>query len=87
MRGTRAISAVERLKARSGNSGYTALSLPGGRFRLVDKTGGGERPLGEPMPLEAFVAFVDGIEPAKPKKASKLDAAFEAQIKRSSGGG
>ncbi|PTB20660.1 hypothetical protein C9I57_12615 [Trinickia symbiotica] len=83
MRGTRAITAVERLKARSGNPGYTAVSLPGGRFRLIDKAGGGDRQLGEPMPLEEFVAFVDGIEPAKPKKASKLDEAFAAQIKRS----
>lgn len=85
MRSTRAISAVERLKARSGNAGYAAVSLPGGRFRLIDKTGGVEQGVGEPMPLEAFVAFVDGLAPTKPKKASKLDAAFEAQIKRSKG--
>ncbi|RKP50827.1 hypothetical protein [Trinickia fusca] len=83
MRGTKAIHAVERLKARSGNAAYAAVSLPGGRFRLVDKTGGQDAPVGEPLPLEAFVTFVDTLSPAQPKKASKLDVAFEAQIKRS----
>ena len=83
MRGTRATSAVERLKARTGNAGYAAVGLPGGLFRLIDRTSGTERAVGEPLPLDAFVAFVDDLEPAKPKKASKLDAAFEAQIKRS----
>jgi hypothetical protein len=83
MRGTKAIYAVERLKTRSGNAHYAAVSLPGGRFRLIDKTGGTERQLSEPLPLETFVAFVDEIEPAKPKKASKLDVAFDEQIKRS----
>jgi hypothetical protein len=85
MRSTRAISAVERLKARSGKAGYAAVGLQGGRFRLIDRTDGVECEVGEPMPLEAFVAFVDALAPAKPKKASKLDEAFEAQIKRSKG--
>ncbi len=83
MRSTRAIYAVERLKARSGNAGYAAVGMPGGWFRLVDKTGGIEREASEPMPLEAFVAFVDKLGPPKPRKTSKLDEAFEAQIKRS----
>jgi len=83
MRGTKAIYAVERLKTRSGNSAYAALSLPGGVFRLVDRADGAERQVGEPMPLDAFVAFVDSLSPAKPKKASKLDLEFDAQIKRS----
>lgn len=83
MRGTKAIYAVERLKTRSGNSAYAALSLPGGVFRLVDRAGGAERTVGEPMPLDAFVAFVDSLSPAQPKRQSKLDAAFDAQIKRS----
>jgi hypothetical protein len=84
MRGTKAIHAVERLKTRSGNAHYAAVSLPGGNFRLIDKTGGTDRQLSEALPLDAFVTFVDAIEPAKPKKASKLDIAFDEQIKRSS---
>jgi hypothetical protein len=83
MRGTKAIYAVERLKTRSGNALYAAVSLPGALFYLVDKTSGAETKVCDPLPLEDFVAFVDALRPAKPKKASKLDAAFEAQIKQS----
>lgn len=83
MRGTRAISAVQKLKERTGNAHYAAIGLPGGLFRLVDRASGVELPLSESLPLDAFVAFVDSLSPAKPKRVSKLDAAFEAQIKRS----
>jgi hypothetical protein len=37
----------------------------------------------EPLPLDAFVAFVDGFGPPKPSKASKLDLAFEEQLRKS----
>lgn len=83
MRSTRAISAVEKLKERTGNPQYAAIGMPGGVFRLVDRASGVELPLSEPLPLDAFVAFVNSLSPAKPKRVSKLDAAFEAQIKRS----
>lgn len=83
MRSTRAISAVEKLKERTGNAQYAAIGIPGGLFRLVDRASGVELPLSEPLPLDAFVAFVNALSPAKPKRVSKLDAAFEAQIKRS----
>lgn len=83
MRGTRATLAVERLRRRTGNQAYTTVSLPGGIFRLVDRAGGGEQQLGEALPLEAFVAFVDSLSPGEPKKPGKLDAIFEAQIRRS----
>jgi hypothetical protein len=83
MRGTKAIHAVERLKTRSGNPRYAAVSLPGGLFFLVDKSSGADQKLCDPLPLDAFVAFVDTVLPAKPRKASKLDVAFEEQIKKS----
>ena len=83
MRGTRAVSAVQKLKERTGNLNYAAIGMPGGLFRLVDRASGVELPLSEPLPLDAFVAFVDAISPAKPRRVSKLDIAFEAQIKRS----
>ena len=83
MRGTKATYAVERLKTRSGNALYAAVSMPGGLFYLVDKTGGGGQKLCEPLPLDEFVAFVDAQSPDKPRKASKLDIAFEEQIKKS----
>jgi hypothetical protein len=83
MRGTRAIFAVQRLKERTGNSQYAAIGMPGGLFRLVDRASGVELPLSEPLPLDEFVSFVDAMSPAKPKRVSKLDTAFEAQLKRS----
>ncbi|PCE25157.1 hypothetical protein BWP39_11570 [Paraburkholderia acidicola] len=83
MRTTRAIHAVERLKTRSGNPQYAAISLAGGVFFLVDRSSGNEVRLCEPLPLDDFVKFVDGVGPAKPRKASKLDIAFEEQIRKS----
>jgi len=86
MRTTRAIHAVERLKTRSGNPRFAAISLSGGLFYLVDKSSGVDRKVSEPLALDEFVKFVDAFGPPKPRKASKLDIAFEAQIKKSKGG-
>lgn len=83
MRTTRAIHAVERLKTRSGNPRFAAISLSGGLFYLVDKSSGTDQKVSDPLPLDDFVKFVDGFGPPKPRKASKLDLAFEEQIKRS----
>ncbi|KVE24271.1 hypothetical protein WS67_01570 [Burkholderia singularis] len=83
MRTTQATRAVERLKTRSGNPQYAAVGMPGGLFYLVDRSGGAAEKLCAPLPLDAFVAFVDEFGPKKPRKASKLDLAFEAQIKNS----
>lgn len=57
--------------------------MPGGLFYLVDRSSGAAEKLCAPMPLEDFVAFVDGLGPKKPRKVSKLDVAFEQQIKNS----
>jgi len=84
MRTTKAIHAVERLKTRSGNSRFAAISLSGGLFYLVDKSGGTDQKVSDPLPLDDFVKFVDAYGPKKPRKVSKLDLAFEEQIKRSS---
>ncbi|MBP0591408.1 hypothetical protein J8I87_17095 [Paraburkholderia sp. LEh10] len=83
MRTTRAIHAVERLKTRSGNPRFAAISLSGGLFYLVDKSSGTDRKISDPLPLDEFVKFVDAYGPKKPRKVSKLDLAFEEQIKRS----
>ncbi|CAB3794790.1 hypothetical protein [Pararobbsia alpina] len=113
MRSTRATYAVERLKTRSGNPGYAAVSLSGGLFYLIDRGAdkgadtradtrvgaanvdtGAQQIAGQPgarspaklcgpLPLDAFVAFVDGLGPPKPSKASKLDLAFEEQLRKS----
>ena len=86
MRTTRAIHAVERLKTRSGNPQFAAISLSGGLFYLVDKSGGTDKKVSDPLTLDDFVKFVDAYGPPKPRKASKLDVAFAAQIRKSKGG-
>jgi len=83
MRTTRAIHAVERLKTRSGNARYAAIALSGGLFYLVDRSSGTDQKMSEPLPLDDFVKFVDEFGPKKPRKASKLDLAFEEQIRKS----
>ncbi|SAL61762.1 hypothetical protein AWB67_03103 [Caballeronia terrestris] len=83
MRSTKAINAVERLKTRSGNPQYAAVSLSGGLFYLVDKSVSGDQKVSQPLPMDDFVAFVNALKPEKPRKVSKLDLAMEAQIQRS----
>ncbi|TFW27263.1 hypothetical protein [Duganella callida] len=77
-RATRATSAVDRLKRRTGNSKYSMTVTGSGHFFLSE--GAGNPPLGPPMELDEFVAFVNGIEPPAPKRVSKLDIAFEKQL-------
>ncbi|WP_438392146.1 hypothetical protein [Caballeronia sp. DA-9] len=83
MRSTKAINAVERLKTRSGNAQYAAVSLSGGLFYLVDRALAGEQKLSSPLPLDDFVTFVNALKPEKPRRVSKLDLAMDEQIKRS----
>ena len=83
MRSTRAVGAVERLKARSGVAGYTMMVLPQGLFHLALRDAAGiPQKLGMPLPLDDFVKFVDAYGPQKPQRISKLDVAFEQQLRR-----
>lgn len=77
-RATRATSAVDRLKRRTGNEKYSMSVTGGGHFFLSD--GAGNPPLCPPMELDDFVAFVKTIAPEAPKRVSKLDIAFEKQL-------
>lgn len=79
-RATKATSAVDRLKRRTGNPKYSMSVTGSGHFFLSD--GAGNAPLCAPMELDEFVAFVNGIAPAAPKRVSKLDVAFEKQLKK-----
>jgi hypothetical protein len=83
VRSTKAINAVERLKTRSANPHYAAVSLSGGLFYLVDRSADGEQKLCSPMTQDDFVAFVAALKPEKPRRVSKLDQAMDEQIKRS----
>lgn len=81
MRSTKASSAVERLRARSGNPGYTMVMRADGLFALrLMSAEGAPQMLGTPLPMDEFVAFVNGLEARAPKPASKLDTAFRAQL-------
>jgi len=79
-RSTRASAAVDRLKVRSGNGGYSMARTGDGLFFLSDAPG--EPPLCAPLELDAFVAFVNGLGPQTPRRVSKLDVAFEKQLIR-----
>lgn len=77
-RSTRASAAVDRLKVRSGNPGYSMARTGEGLFFLSERPG--EPPLCAPLELDDFVAFVNQLGPQTPRKVSKLDVAFEKQL-------
>jgi hypothetical protein len=79
-RATRATSAIDRLKSRSGNAKYSMSRTANGLFFLTD--GPGNPPLCAPLELDDFVAFVNGLGPQTPKRVSKLDIAFEKQLSK-----
>ncbi|MDO9419911.1 MAG: hypothetical protein Q7T66_04530 [Herminiimonas sp.] len=85
MRSTRATSAVERLKERSGNDGYAMVRTAAESFYLVDNSGGGAPVvLCEHLPLDEFVSFVKAYGPQTPRRQTKSDIAFEKQLVKKS---
>ncbi len=89
MRTTRASAAIDRLKRRSGNTNYSMVMSSNGLFSLVlpaDMAGGHAAQstrLCEPMPIDEFVVFVNAYGPQIPKRVSKLEVAFSAQLAKS----
>jgi hypothetical protein len=79
-RSTRATSAVDRLKQRSGNAQYSMARTGAGLFFLTE--GAGKPPLCAPLELDDFVAFVNAQGPQTPRRVSKLDVAFEKQLNK-----
>ena len=77
-RSTRASTAVERLKERTGQQGYSMARTGEGLFFLSEAPG--EPPLCAPLELDDFVAFVNKLGPQKERRMSKLDVAFEKQL-------
>ena len=76
-RATRATTALDRLKVRTGNPKYSMARTGAGHFFLTE---GGGPPLCAPLELDEFVAFVNAISPGPPRRVSKLDIAFEKQL-------
>jgi hypothetical protein len=79
-RSTRASAAVDRLKVRSGNPGYSMARTGDGLFFLSEAPG--EPPLCPALELDDFVAFVNKLGPQTPRRVSKFDVAFEKQLVR-----
>lgn len=84
MRSTRATAALERLKRRTEDARYSMVRTAEGMFYLtrVSAVGRSEK-LSDAMELDDFVKFINALNAEPPKKASKLDQAFEKQLKRS----
>jgi hypothetical protein len=77
-RSTRASAAVDRLKVRSGNPGYSMARTGDGLFFLSEAPG--EPALCAPLELDDFVAFVNKLGPQVARRVSKFDVAFEKQL-------
>jgi hypothetical protein len=77
-RSTRASAAVDRLKIRTGNAGYSMARTGDGLFFLSEAPG--EPPLCEPLELDDFVAFVNKLGPQAVRRMTKSDIAFEKQL-------
>ena len=77
-RSTRASTAVERLKQRTGNNLNSMARTGDGHFYLSEAPG--SPPLCPPMELDDFVAFVKGLGPQEQPRISKNDLAFEKQL-------
>ena len=80
MRTTRASTAIERLKERSGNPRYVMARTGAELFFLTE--GPGLPPLCAPLELDDFVKFVNALGPQKARRVSKLDVAFEKQLSK-----
>jgi hypothetical protein len=77
-RSTRASAAVDRLKRRSGNTGYSMARTGDGLFFLSERPGA--PPLSAPLELDQFVAFVNALGPQVERRMTKSDVAFEKQL-------
>jgi hypothetical protein len=77
-RSTRASAAVDRLKRRTGNQGYSMARTGDGLFFLSERPGAPA--LCEPLELDQFVAFVNSLGPQVERRMTKNDIAFEKQL-------
>ena len=82
-RSTKASNAVLRLKDRSNQAPYSMVTTSDGLFYLVlASSGDNPERLNEPLEIDAFVSFVNSVSKQAPKKASKLDMAFEEKLQK-----
>lgn len=79
-RSTRAAAAVARLNERGEGRRYLMVATGDGRFILRERLEGGDRDIGEALPLDDFVRQVDALGKQKVPRMSKHDVAFARQL-------
>lgn len=82
MRSTRASAAIARLNSRSEGRHYTLSLTSTGLFKVQEQTEQGFTVLGEALPLDEFVRFVNSLGPQKVRRITRNDAAFASQLVR-----
>jgi hypothetical protein len=84
VRSTRASAAVERLNKRLPEQHHSMVRGSDNLFHLIEiDEQGVQRKLCEPMEMDDFVSFVNGLGPQKVQRVSKIDEKFEQQLHRS----
>lgn len=79
-RSTRAAAAVARLNERGEGRRYLMVATGDGRFVLRERLEGGDRDIGEALPLDDFVRHVDALGKREVPRITKNDAAFARQL-------
>lgn len=79
-RSTRAAAAVARLNERGEGRRYLMVATGDGRFVLRERLDGGDRDVGEALPLDDFVRHVDALGKQKAPRMTRNDAAFARQL-------
>jgi hypothetical protein len=83
MRSTKASNAVARLNRRDSSFRYSLGMTGSGLFFLLRTApGAAAEKIGDDLPLEEFVQFVDQTGPQAKVKVSRHDAAFEKQLRK-----
>jgi hypothetical protein len=80
MRSTRATAAVARLNGRLPERHFTLSQTGAGLFTLSERGEDGDARLCEPLTLDDFVRFVDGLGPQVQRRMTKNDEAFARQL-------
>ncbi|TCS35596.1 hypothetical protein EDC30_11064 [Paucimonas lemoignei] len=83
MRSTKASAAVTRLNTRDTDYRYSMGMTASGFFYLLRaKPGAAPEKISDELTQEEFIALVNRTGPQKKVRVSRLDAAFEQQLKR-----
>lgn len=82
MRSTRATAAVARLNQRCPGAHYSVSLTGDALFILSVDAHSGRQRMGNPLPLDEFVQFVNAQGPQVVRRQTRSDVAFEKQLVR-----